>query len=91
MTKLRVEIEKIYAGKLIHQFRKGKYPKSFKTKLENIIADYSDDVYDKGQADGYLRGKEYGVGLIKESYKGFVPKPSGSLKNRIKFLFLGKF
>ena len=71
---LKREIEKLYNGKLIHQFRNRKWKGVLSEELNRLVNIYSSQFYKYGFKTGVLS----------------VPKPDPTFRNRIKFLFTGK-
>lgn len=68
--------------RLLPQWRKGK----LKETLEKDMLVSCKEVWMNGRSSGY----DVGFKESEKNYKDFIPKPSGSFKSRVKYLFTGK-
>ena len=83
---LKKSIKEVYRKKLMYQFRNPKYTDRINKDLDFIVEIYSEKIYDKGVLDGETKTVE----MMRRNYKDYIKIPEATIKNRLKFLFLGK-
>jgi len=86
-NELAVKINDSLRGKFIHQFRKGEQAIEVKNIIYKLVFEELDLLHYLTVKDGSIKCKEQRF-LDK---KGMIEKPNPTFKNRIKFLFTGKF
>ena len=85
--KLSEKINESLKGKFIHQFRKGKLKIQTEALIQDLVYEELDSVMLITVKDCGIKCREQRV----EDRKGMIETPKGNLKNRFKFLILGKF
>lgn len=87
-------IYELFKGKLIHQFRKPEWEEKIEKNIKELV-DNSMKAIVISTANETIKecNVKHSRELIKfsESYSDHIEKPKATFKNRIKFLFLGKF
>ena len=77
------DILDIFKGKLIHQFRAKRWSVLMSKQIDNMLRDSDDLCYSLGVSEGCK--------VEKAKYSNHIQRPEPTFKNRLKFLFYGKF
>ena len=77
-TKEANEIIDVFKSKLLTGCRHEKTVSKLRSEISTLLFDYK------------LRERARVSGELKQKYFGFIPSPSPSIKNRLRFLFTGK-